>query len=530
MKQRTFIGMMLLMALAGCRLGPRYELPCIPTPEAWKASHIVCGSTPPIQEWWEIFEDDILNTLEEQAILSSPTLNAALERVTQARAAAGVRNADLYPQITLDPRYSNKETAYHIHLPRNLRNRITPLLPIGQNFRIHQIEYSLPLDLSYQIDLWGKLRGQYESAFFNAEAQEAAFYTVMLTLTTDLASAYFQMRTLDAQIKLYRETLEARRNSLALNESRYKKGLANYIDVTNASVQLTNVEADYYEAIRQRVIQENTIALLMGTSPSELCLAPSPLDLFPPQIPAGIPSDVLLQRPDIAEAERTMAAQHALIGVAYASFFPSLTLSSTLGLSAGSFKISSRALNELITWQSRLWAIAANVTQSILDGGRNCANLAGAKSAFRESVSDYQQQVLTAFNEVEDALNNLEWQEKEGTSLHESVQMAKKTTLLSRNRYKNGVTNYLEVVVNQTSELDAERRWIGLLGARYQSTVQLIKALGGTWLMDQCGQPQVDSTDGQDVWTKPNMSTSCPSAAVHLRLSTFVHHIYLKLT
>ena len=227
----------LLALLTGCRLGPRYEVPPVITPENWKApQEFQPEAIPSLDDWWEIFDDETLNDLEQRALANSPTLYAAIEKIIQARATAGVRNADLYPQLTLDPRFKYEENYYNVHFGK-LR-QLFPTLPLRPNFTLDNLEYSLPLDLSYQLDLWGKWHGLYDSAFLNAQAEEQAYYATLLTLTSDLASAYFQLRTLDAQIRLYQETLQAREQNVANNESRYKKGLASLIDYTNATVQL----------------------------------------------------------------------------------------------------------------------------------------------------------------------------------------------------------------------------------------------------------------------------------------------------
>jgi len=472
---------------SGCRLGPRYQPPDLEdVPDHWKAAtangEAICS--PSLEDWWEIFDDETLNQLEREALLYNPNLYVALERVIQARANSGVHYADLFPQVTLDPNLTYSENYVHLHLPGKLIRTLPPGLPISSRFRLSEIKGSVPFDLSYQVDLWGKYRGQFESALLSAEAQQEAYYGAILTLTSDLASAYFQLRTLDAQIEVYRKTLEERRKSYQLNESRYIKGIGNLIDASNAALQLTNVEASYYDAIRQRALQEDAIAILIGRPPSDLTLEPRPLETPPPLIPPGIPSEVLLRRPDIAQAERTIASQHALIGVAYASFFPSLALTGSVGADAAQLAFSGSRFHGIIDWSNFFWQTAANISQSIFDAGRNCANLAGTKSAYREAVDNYRQQVLIAFREVEDALNDLEWEEKQGRSLEESVKAAKLTASLSLKRYRNGLVTYLEVVDSESAALAAEQNWITVLGSRYIATVQLIKAIGGGWNAD----------------------------------------------
>lgn len=458
----------LLLIVSGCRLGPPYEPPCPQAPEAWKAPSEVV-QTPDFAFWWEVFDDDILNGLEQQAVENSPTLDAAMENVVQARAFAGAQCASLFPQFTLDPSYSNSGSLFQIFLPS-----VSGLPAIPPFFRIHQMQYTLPLDLSYQIDLWGKLQSQCDSAYFNSQAQLEAYHVALLTLTTDLASTYFQLRAMDTNIDVLRATLETRRKNLSLNQARYDKGLAANIDVSQAAVLFYNAESDLSDALRQRAVLEDAIAVFVGLPPADFCLEHNPLKEPPPAIPAGLPSDILAQRPDLAQAERTMASQHALIGAAYAAFLPSLELTGNLGYS-------SPDLRDFLRWKSRLWTIGADISQSIFDGGRNQANLVGAWAGYREAVANYQQQVLTAFKEVEDALNNLEWQANRSHSLEQSVAAAKHTLKLSNNRYKQGLVTYLEVVESERSELETEINAVNILGTRYAATVQLIKALGGSW-------------------------------------------------
>lgn len=463
-----------LIVLAGCRLGPKYSPPPVSIPEEWKNPQSCTGSNHFCNYWWEVFHDETLNELELYAILYNPNLQAALERIVQARAMAGVDKSVLYPQVNLNPSYLSTGELFKIYLPSVPAGQTTPFANIPKVFRIHQLQYTLPLNLSFEIDLWKKLQSQYESAVFFAEAQEEAYHTALLSLTTDLASAYFQLRSLLTQIDLLKHTIELRKKAYDLADMRFKAGLITYLDVAQASVELTNAESQYFDTERQKELQENQIALLIGMPASDFNLTALPLESAPPCVPAGLPSEVLMQRPDIAQAERDMASEHAKIGVAYASFFPSLQLTGTLGFFSPDTK-------DFLSWKSRLWQVGANVAQTVFDGGRNCSNLELAYSQYREAADNYKQTVLTAFKEVEDALNNLEMQAKQSESLKKSVDASQIAARLSMNRYQRGVVNYLEVVETQRSELENEREYINLQGVRYLSTIQLIKALGGCW-------------------------------------------------
>ena len=265
--------------------------------------------------------------MEEQAVQYNPNLYTALQRVEEARALTGVSKADLYPQLNLNPSLTNSVYLFELY---GLSGIPLPT-KIPLELRVHAPQYSLPFTVNYELDLWGKLRSQYESALFNAEAQVWAYYTSLLTLTTDLANSYFILRSLDSQIDLLEKTVKDRRTNLALNQSRYSKGLGNLVDVTQAQLDLKNTESTYIDTVRQRNVQENVIATLIGIPASDFTLEHSPLRDDPPAIPAGIPSEVMLQRPDIAQAERAMASEHKLINSAYASLYPSLSLTATYG-------------------------------------------------------------------------------------------------------------------------------------------------------------------------------------------------------
>ena len=476
MKKITIFGLTLILFLGSCRVGPRYNSPASVAPENWKNSHDKEETAPSSDCWWEVFEDPILNGLEEQAVENNPNLYTAFERIFEARAIACINKADLYPQLSLNPAgsYSNMNVKFH-----GLPVAALPGLNLRRFVRIHDLEYTVPVNMSYEVDLWGKIQSQYESAFLNAEAQEEAFLATLLTLTADVASNYFNLKTLDAQIDLYEKTLEIRRQTLALTQSRFSAGLVPYTDVTNSMQLVANTESDYHDIVRQRNLIENALAVLLGMPAPELSLEHNPLSGNPPVIPAGIPSDVLLRRPDIAEAERTMASDHALIGAAYADYFPSLNI--TGALSNSWYEIVLVNSKRVITWQNRLWSLGANVAQFLFDAGKRCCNVEAKWARYREDLGNYEQTVMTAFREVEDALNNIEQEAKQSASLANAVEAATQTEQLSLRRYTNGLSNFLDLLDSQRNELDAKRNYLNVQGARFQSTISLIKALGGGW-------------------------------------------------
>ncbi len=461
-----------LFLMSSCRVGPLYDPPDTLAPDAWKNSQDITAENTYADYWWEVFNDEILNCLETKAIENNPTLYVALQNLFRARALAGVAAADLYPQLNLNPSYTSTGILQQIFLPKNLP--IPGLSGSIPPFRVHLLQYLLPLNLNYEVDLWGKLRDQYDSALFNAEAQGEAYCSSLLSLTADLANTYFQLRALDAKIDLLNATIQTRTKNLELTQSRFNKGLVTFLDVTQAEVDLANARVSYFDAIRMRNLAENQIAVQTGQLATEFHLAHNPLKGDPPEIPAGIPSTVLLQRPDIAQAERNMASQHALIKAAYATFFPSFSLTGALGYSSPDF-------SRFLRWISRYWTVGVSGSQMIFDGGRDTYNYQAAWAGFLEASGEYQQQVLTAFQEVEDSLSNIEQLNKEGEQLAIAVKSAKRATEISLNRYRRGVAIYLEVVENERLQLEAEINWVNVEGMLYVSTVQLIKALGGSW-------------------------------------------------
>ena len=464
-----------LLLLTGCRLGPSYLPPDPEAPETWKNETPECETECPVFTgcWWLVFNDPTLNCLEESALAYNPSIAAALDRVAQARAIAGVEKADLYPQLNLTPSFTDQRILTKLYLPPGGFG-----FPISENlrrpFRIHQYRITMPLMMSYEVDFWGKIRGEYDTAVFNAEAKLENYYNAMLTLTTDLAATYFQMRALDARIVSLKRNIEVLRQNYSIAQSRFEKGISGSLDVASAAQVLNTTEALLYGAMRQRTLSENLIATLSGVSAAQFFLEPVPLVALPPCIPPATPANILMQRPDVAAAEATMRSNHAMIGVAYASFFPSLQLSAGVGFS-------SPTINDFLQWKSRLWSLAVNAAQVILDGGRNVSNLQLAYAYFSESSHQYQQTVLTAFQEVEDALASLKFQALEYDSYQLAFEAATKRVEISNRRYKKGFSGYLDVINSEQNAIQIEISLIDSLNARYLYTINLIKAMGGCW-------------------------------------------------
>ncbi len=452
---------LLLVFQTSCSVGTRYEPPETDTPCAWKNDTNPEAQVSYNDYWWEVFNDTLLNVLEQEVLEKNYDLQIAFNRILEARALMNDARADLYPHLYLNPSYSNVGELYESYSD-------------GVIVRAHEMLYLLPFNLSYEVDLWGKIRDRYEAARQNWEGEYEAYNSTMLILTAELATVYYQIRAMDAQIDLLEATIENREKGLKINRSRYKTNVIDYSDVTRAALEVSNTLVQYREMQRLRAELENRLAVLTGNPASEFCFEHDPLKGTPPEIPVGIPSEVLMRRPDIAEAERVMAMDHSLVNVAYASFFPSLNLTGVLGSS-------SPHLRYFLKSRGRLWGFGGSSSQMIYDAGKLSAELAVQESRFNEASAEYQQKVLICFEEVEDALSNVENYSKQYQDVSDAVEWAQKTTRISNNRYKNGVTSYLDVVVSEQEELANQILQNEMLALRFVRTVRLIEVIGGSW-------------------------------------------------
>ena len=450
------------LILSGCQVGPPYHSPEISVADSWKNPQAAIAK-PQVTCWWEVFEDRKLEILIEQAIHSNPSLLAVSQRVEQARDFAKVAKSRLFPQLNLDPSVSNAPLKVH-----TFGSTPNPLPTLMRN---HIDEYNLPLTLLYEFDFWGKRRSQYKSALFQAESETEAYRTALLLLTTDLANAYFQLRIQDAQIEIFREILHTRKIALDIQQSRYDTQLINYTDVTTYQKDYSTVESEYYDALRKRALFENQIAVLIGTSPSEFKLDPMPLKTLPPLIPADLPAKVLLRRPDLAEQERKMAAIHAEINVAYASYFPSIDLTGVLDILSHNF----------IKTVKNNWLIGSNLIEVLFDAGGRSSNVELFTAKFNEAVASYREKILCAFQEVEDSLASLDWITHEMKSIDTASNATQIAYKIALDRYQFGLASYLEPANYERTALDEKQQFLRLLSQRYLHTIHLIKAIGGGW-------------------------------------------------
>ncbi len=459
---------LLLAILSACTVGPDYVKPKVDTPpsykeiEGWKKAqpqdHVPRGA------WWTIYNDPQLNALEEQVNISNQNLAAAEAQYRQALALVQVARAAYFPTATAGS--SATRTRGSANLGGN-----APVLAAGST----RSDYLLSGQVTWQPDLWGKVRRQVESSKASAQASDADLEGVRLSMHAQLAQDYFQLRTLDSQKKVLDETVDAYRKFLELTKNRYATGVAAQSDILTAQTQLETAEAQQIDTGVQRAQMEHAIAILMGKSPSELTIPATPLDLTPPAIPAGIPSELLERRPDIAAAERQAAAANAQIGVAEAAYYPTVTLSATGGFEAST-------LAQWFLWPSRFWTLGpALLQQTLLDGGLRRAQTEQARAAYDASVATYRQTVLTGFQQVEDNLAALRILEQEAQAADAAVNSAKKNLNITINRYKVGTASALDVIQTQTIALTNELTAVNVLGRRLNANVLLVEALGGGW-------------------------------------------------
>jgi multidrug efflux system outer membrane protein len=332
----------------------------------------------------------------------------------------------------------------------------------------------VPYSLSYMLDFWRKNWDNLQAAIDTAEAQEEALRVTILTITTDLASQYFQLRSYDEQLRILDDAIKVREDAVKINGNRFRVGIASEIDLAQAQADLSAAIATKDETIRLRGLAENQIAVLTGRNASDLSLFKNPLLTDPPLVPAGLTSDLLKRRPDISEAERQMAANNEKIGVAVASFFPTITITGALGAESPDIK-------QLFTYPSRYWSIGTNIEQILFDGGRLVSNYSAAKAQYEQAVANYRQTVLQSFQEVEDALISIKQNREKRKALVDTSNYNQRSVQLSQNRYNNGLVNYLEVEVQMKDLLQAQLNAQQSLSDQYLSTIQLIKALGGGW-------------------------------------------------
>jgi NodT family efflux transporter outer membrane factor (OMF) lipoprotein len=461
---RRFCAAAGLGVLAACAVGPNYHRPKFDAAPNYKEA----GDWKPSEPndvlsrgpWWEIFKDDALNQLEVRIDISNETVKAAAAAYDQARALVSQARAGFWPTVGVNAGRTRGTTE-------------------GEPTRTLD---SAGVSGSWDLDIWGQIRRNVESNRASAQSSAAALAAARLSAQAALATDYFELRAQDQLQKLLDDTVVAEELSLKITESRYRFGVAARADVVSAETQLLSSQAQQVNAKIQRGILEHAIAVLVGQQPASFTVAPTSMREDVPTVPAGLPSTLLERRPDVAEAERKVAAANAQIGVAVSAFFPSLTL-------AGSDNYSGPAWSRLIEVPNRVWSLGPQLAETLIDGGLRRAQVAQARAAYDASVDNYRQTVLSGFQQVEDQVVTLRVLEKEQVIEDATVAAAREAEKLTLNQYKAGTVPYSSVITAQTTRLSAEETALSVLSSRLQASVALIEAVGGGWDATQLPLP-----------------------------------------
>lgn len=465
---RSALPLLLGLFLAGCRVGPNYKAPAVQAPPAFteEGHNGDWASAKPADNadrgaWWMVYSDPELTGLEVRCATANQSIAAALHAYDQTHDLVRENRASLYPTVSIGGSAA--------------RNRISnnrPLRPA--NSPQYFWDFLIPLNITWEPDLWGRIRRQIESSSANAQASAADLASTRLSLQGIVTVSFFQLRGVDLQAQLLRSTLDAFRQALQLTQDRFRGGLASDSDVQQATAQLEDTQAQLIDLSVQRAQYVHAIAVLVGEPASTFHIAERPLLGEPPSIPTGVPSQLLERRPDIAAAERRVASANALIGVAKSAYYPSITLGATGG-------IESSFIGRVFSADSTQWNAGPSASEILFDAGRRKAQIDYAIAGREQATALYRESVLSAFRDVEDQLSALRILEQEATAQSRAVAAARRSTELSTLRYKRGLAPYLEVLTNQTVQLTNERTAASLVSRRIVASAQLQMALGGGW-------------------------------------------------
>jgi len=455
--------------LVACAVGPKYRRPDVQTPpgykelagaanQQWKVANPSEGALR--GNWWELFSDTRLNGLEQAVAISNQNVKQAEAQFREARALVAFNRANYYPTITTSPAITESYTSH------NLGSR-------GFGGGLFT-QYSLPLGVTWEPDLWGRVRLAVQNAAAAAQVSAADVENMRLSIQGDVAVDYFQMEDLDMQVRLLDQTITAYENALKLTVDRHSAGVASRTDVVQAQAQLDAALAQRTDLGIARAQFEHAIAVLAGQAPSTFSLERGQISGPAPAIPTGVPSQLLERRPDIAAAERQVAAANAQIGLARTAYYPTLTL-------GGSGGFQSSSITNLLTWPSRFWSVGPSLAFTIFDFGRRRAQVQQFEAAYDATVAAYRQIVLAAFQEVEDQLAALQLLAQEASEQDAAVTAAREALQLEIDRYKAGTASYLDVITSQTIAYTDERAAVQILGSRLSAAINLIRALGGGW-------------------------------------------------
>jgi NodT family efflux transporter outer membrane factor (OMF) lipoprotein len=453
------------MLMAGCTVGPKYTKPSVPAApvdsykevDGWKTAQpsdqVSRGA------WWEIFSDPQLNSLETELTTSNQNLKIAQARFEQARAIVRFNRASLFPTISTNPGIESIRDSAH-----------TPYLPTTSTTG----EFILPLDVSYEVDVWGRVRRTVAASREEAQATSGDLATVGLSLHAELAYDYFELRSADAQKELLDQTVKSYQDALQLTQNRFDGGAAPKSDVEQAQTQLQTTMVQDTDVGVQRAQYEHAIAILLGKPPAAFSLPTAPLHMQPPDISFGLPSQLLERRPDIASAERRVAEANEQIGIAKAAYYPTISLGGSAGFEGDE-------ITNWFTWPSRFWAVGPSMLETLFDAGRRHATSQSAVANYDATVAAYRQTTLSALQQVEDNLAALHILQLEAQQQQQATTSAQESLQTFNDRYLGGVDPYLQVLTAQTIALQNERNDVDILRRRMDASVLLIKALGGGW-------------------------------------------------
>ena len=458
----------LAVCSAGCTVGPRYKRPTAQIPDTWKGEGPWQTAAPkdaiPKGTWWQIFHDAELDRLEQDLLQANQSLDAARDRLSQARSQARIASSAYFPSLSADPTGQRQRLSGN----RPLSGSTLATQPVTQNV------LAVPFSVSYELDLFGRVRRNLEAANASLQGRAADLENVRLVLTAELAADYFNLRELDREAGVVRQSVEIQQKGLDLVNRRHDGGVASGLEVAQQAALLDSTATQLQLVLQQRAQYEHAIAVLAGKAASAFSIAEAPFNASPPPIPTGVPSEILERRPDIATSERQMAYENAQVGIATTAFYPHITLS-------GSGGWESRDIATLVSAPSAMWSLGGDLLQPMFNGGRNRANLALTRAAYDESVADYRESVLVAFQQVEDGLSGLALLNQAAKTQQAAVADSRRALEIANDRYVGGVTTYLDVITAQSTLLSNERLATQLLGQQMTTSVYLVKALGGSW-------------------------------------------------
>jgi NodT family efflux transporter outer membrane factor (OMF) lipoprotein len=455
--------------LGGCSFAPRMSTPVVPAPEAFKEAGTWTRAEPadrlPRDSWWMLYDTPQLNDLEQQLLAGNPGLAVALADYAQARALSDQARAGLFPSLALNSGVSRARESANAPLTTAATPRYYDNNVLGGS-------------ISYELDLWGQIRNQVAAGRAGAQASADDLENARLSLLAQLVDDYVQLRGFDRQTAILSDTVKAYDHALTITQQRHGAGIAGGLDVSQAQTQLRGARSELEQIRAQRAVMEHAIAALLGVSASGFALEPAIVDIKLPAVPAGVPATLLQRRPDVAAAQRRMIAANANIGAARAAYFPSLTLGGQGGFQSTSF-------SKWLTMPSTFWAIGPNAALSVLDGGLRRAQVAQARAQFDNTAANYRQVAVNAFQQVEDSFARLHHYHDAADEEKAAVAAAQQTLDLSLTLYKQGATDYLNVVTSQTALLQAQLQSLSLDTLQLEASVDLIRSLGGGWEDEQ---------------------------------------------